>query len=276
MPGTRTTFGFCLLAGLAAVLSGCARAPREHLTLAGSTSLQPVTERWADAYRARRPDVFVSVQGGGSTAGVRAALEGAAQIGLSSRALTPAEGSRLRTVAVARDGIVLVVHPQNPVRDLRLRDLRALYAGTVRDWRSLGGPAARITAITREEGSGTRAAFELLVMSGQAIANSTLVQDSAGAVRQMVGSDPAAIGYISIGLVDATVKALCLDGVAGNEASIDAGDYPLVRPFLFVLPLVHDAKASEFLTWVTGPEGHALLRQEGLLPPTARSQHATR
>jgi phosphate transport system substrate-binding protein len=257
-------------------VSSCARAPREHLTLAGSTSLQPVTERWADAYRTRRPDVFVSVQGGGSTAGVRAALEGAAQIGLSSRALTAAESSKLAAVAVARDGIVLVVHPENPLRDLTLPQLRALYSGKVRDWSSLGGRAVQITAITREEGSGTRAAFEQLVMAGQTIANSTLVQDSAGAVRQMVGSDPAAIGYISIGLVDATVKALRLNGVAGSEASIDAGEYPLVRPFLFVLPRVRDPRAAEFLAWVTGPEGHALLRQEGLLPPTAGSAHANR
>lgn len=271
-----TTSRLWLCAGLAAVVSSCARAPREHLTLAGSTSLQPVTERWADAYRKRRPDVFVSVQGGGSTAGVRAALEGAAQIGLSSRALTPAESSRLTAVAVARDGIVLVVHPENPLRDVTLAQLRALYSGKVHAWSSLGGRAVQITAITREEGSGTRAAFEQLVMAGQTIANSTLVQDSAGAVRQMVGSDPAAIGYISIGLVDATVKALRLNGVSGSEASIDAGEYPLVRPFLFVLPRVRDRRAAEFLAWVTGPEGHRLLRQEGLLPPTAGSAHASR
>lgn len=272
----RTTSTPWLLAGLVAVLNSCARAQREQLTLAGSTSLQPVTERWADAYRARRPDVFVSVQGGGSTAGVRAAQAGAAQIGLSSRALTPAESSRLRSVVVGRDGIALVVHPENPVRDVTLRELRALYAGSLRDWSSLGGRPVRITAITREEGSGTRAAFEALVMADETIASSALVQDSAGAVRQMVSSDPAATGYISIGLVDATVRALRLDGVVGSEASIDAGTYPLVRPFLFVLPLARDPKAADFLAWVTGPEGHALLRLEGLLPPTAGGSRASR
>jgi phosphate transport system substrate-binding protein len=276
MLAMRTTSRPWLLAGLIAVLSSCARGPREQLTLAGSTSLQPVTERWAEAYRARRPSIFVSVQGGGSTAGVRAAQAGAAQVGLSSRALTPAESATLRSVEVARDGIALVVHPENPVRDLTLRELRAIYAGSVRDWSSLGGRARRITAITREEGSGTRAAFEALVMADETIANSALVQDSAGAVRQMVGSDPAAVGYISIGLVDATVRALRLDGVVGSEASIDAGAYPLVRPFLFVLPLARDPKAADFLAWVIGPEGRALLRLEGLLPPTAGSSHASR
>lgn len=276
MLAMRTTSRLWLLASLIAVVGSCARARREQLTLAGSTSLQPVTERWAEAYRARRPDIFVSVQGGGSTAGVRAAQAGAAQIGLSSRALTPAESNSLRSVTVARDGIALVVHPENPVRGLALRQLRALYAGGVRDWSSFGGRPVPITAITREEGSGTRAAFETLVMAGQTIASRTLVQDSAGAVRQMVSSDPAGIGYISIGLVDATVRALRLDGVVGSEASIDAGAYPLVRPFLFVLPLKRDSKAADFLAWVTGPEGHALLRLEGLLPPTAGGSHASR
>lgn len=264
------------LLGLLLVTSGCARAPRAQLTLAGSTSLQPLTERWADAYRARRPGVIISVQGGGSTAGVRAALSGAAQVGLSSRALTPAESRRLREVAVARDGIALVVHPQNPVRDLTLRQLRALYAGEVRDWSSLGGRKASITAITREEGSGTRAAFGALVMASQPISSAALVQDSAGAVRQMVAGDPAGIGYISIGLVDSTVRAVRLDGVAASEASIDAGTYPLVRPFLFVLPLSRDANADAFVAWVSGPEAQALLRLEGLLPPAARSAHANR
>jgi phosphate transport system substrate-binding protein len=265
-----------LLAGALLALGGCGRGQREQLTLAGSTSLQPVTERWADAYRAHRPELFISVQGGGSTAGVRAALAGAAQIGLSSRALTPAEASEIRAVPVARDGIALVVHPDNPVRNLSLRQVRDVYGGSTRRWSSLGGRASAITAITREEGSGTRSAFETLVMASRTIATGTLVQDSAGAVRQMVGSDPAAIGYISIGLVDSTVRALRLDGVAGTEASIDAGLYPLVRPFLFVLPKQREPRAEGFLAWVTGPQGRTLLRHEGLLPPSAAEARASR
>jgi phosphate transport system substrate-binding protein len=257
-------------------LGGCSRGQGEQLTLAGSTSLQPVTERWADAYRARRPGLFISVQGGGSTAGVRAALAGAAQIGLSSRALTPAEARELRPVTVARDGIALVVHPDNPVRSLTLLEIRRVYDGTTRSWASLGGRASAITAITREEGSGTRSAFETLVMASRTIAARTLVQDSAGAVRQMVGSDPAAIGYISIGLVDTSVRALRLDGVAASEANIDAGVYPLMRPFLFVLPKKREPRAEEFLAWVTGPEGRSLLRHEGLLPARATEARASR
>ena len=254
---------------LLAAAAGCSRAPKHGLTLAGSTSVQPFAEKWADAYRARQPDIAIHIQGGGSTAGVQAAMSGAAQIGMASRSLTFEESSKVTAVAVARDGIALVVHPTLHVSDLLLEQVRAIYDGEIDDWHTLGGSALPITVITREEGSGTRAAFETLVMSGQRIAASALVQDSTGAVRQMVASDPAAIGYVSIGLVDDSVRALRLHGVEATEANIDAGTYPLVRPFLFVTAPEPQGSVQDFIAWITGPEGRTLTRREGLLPPGA-------
>ena len=168
---------------------------------------------------------------------------------------------------MARDGIAIVVHPTMPVNDLVLDQVRAIYAGEIRNWRLVGGRDPPITVITREEGSGTRAAFETLVMGRDRIAASALVQDSTGAVRQMVASDPAAIGYVSIGLVDASIKALRLRGVEPTEANIDSGKYPLVRPFLFVVKAEQQGVAKDFIDWITGPEGRELTRREGLLPP---------
>jgi phosphate transport system substrate-binding protein len=244
---------------------GC--ATKKGLTLAGSTSVQPFAEKWADAFQARHPGGHIHVQGGGSTAGVQAAISGAAQIGMSSRPLTPDETGQVTSIPVARDGIAIVVHPTMPVSDLELEQVRAIYAGEIANWRLVGGRDAPITVITREEGSGTRAAFEALVMDGQRIRAAALVQDSTGAVRQMVASDPAAIGYVSIGLVDASIKALRLHGVEATEANIDAGKYPLVRPFLFVVAAGQGGVAKDFIDWITGPEGRELTRREGLLPP---------
>ena len=249
--------------------ASCARADARGLTLAGSTSVQPFAEKWADAFRASRPGTSIHVQGGGSTAGVQAALSGAAQIGMSSRALTPDESARVRAIPIARDGMAVVVHPTNPLNDLSLDQVRDIYSGSYRTWRQLGGPNARITVITREEGSGTRAAFEQLVMGGRWIANSALVQDSTGAVRQMVASDPAAVGYVSLGLVDASVKALALHGIVASEANINADRYPLVRPFLFIVTGQPHGTARDFIDWIVGPEGRELTRREGLLPPKA-------
>jgi phosphate transport system substrate-binding protein len=246
----------------------CSRHNGNVLTLAGSTSVQPFVEKWADAYRAGHPDLSIQVQGGGSTAGVQAAESGAAQIGMSSRPLTSEEATRLDRVLIARDGIAIVVHPRNPVASLRLDDVRAIYAGEARSWSRFGGRGP-ITLITREEGSGTRAAFESLVMAQRRIAVFALVQDSTGAVRQMVASDPAAIGYVSLGLVDATIKAVKLDGIEASEATIDAGAYPLVRPFLFLVkPETRPNLAvAGFIAWILGPDGRRLTRQEGLVPP---------
>jgi phosphate transport system substrate-binding protein len=275
MPSRRPSVCWLLIAG-AVCGGGCERRTGKHLTLAGSTSVQPVAEKWAGAYERRHPAVAVTVQGGGSTAGVRAALSGAAQIGLSSRALTTHESRQLRSVVVARDGIALVVHATNPVSGLSRQQVERIYVGSLRSWSSVGGRDLRVTAITREEGSGTRAAFESLVMSKSRIAGSTLVQDSSGAVRQMVSNDPGAIGYISIGLVDPSVKALRLDGAAPTEAAIDAGQYPLIRPFLFLWSPAKSQQSAGFVAWVTGPEGRALARSEGLLPPREDANHALR
>jgi len=252
---------------LAPVGSGCRRKVQADLTLAGSTSVQPFAEAWADAYVAEHPRLTVHVQGGGSTAGIQAAVSGAAQIGLASRALTLDEASRATSVVVARDGIAVIVHAGSTVADLTLDEVRGIYSGEMASWGAVGGRPSPVTLITREEGSGTRAAFEALVMRGRRIAAGALVQDSTGAVRQMVASDPAAIGYVALGIVDGSVKAVRIGGVTPSEAAIDAGTYPLVRPFLLVLAGRPPTAAKEFVVWMMGPAGRALVRHDGLLPP---------
>ena len=257
-----------LLVAATLAMGACSRGHRKSdLTIAGSTSVQPFAEKWAEAYRAGHRAIGIHVQGGGSTAGVVAAVSGAAQIGMCSRDLKPDEAQKLTATVVARDGIAIIVNKKNPIDDLALADVRRVYSGEVKSWREIGGQGDRITLITREEGSGTRGAFEDLVMTGRRIAVSALVQDSTGAVRQMVASDPAAIGYISLGQVDAAVKSIKVGSADATEATIDAGKYPLVRPFMFVTKGPPVGAAADFITWITGPEGHALTRKEGLLPP---------
>jgi phosphate transport system substrate-binding protein len=249
----------------AALACACARRAGEALTLSGSTSLQPLAEKWVEEYGVKHPQLSLAVQGGGSTAGIQAALSGAAQIGLVSREPTVGERGRISYVSVARDGIALVVHPSNVVSDLTLNEARDLYSGRTATWRG-GAGAPAVTLITREEGSGTRAAFETLVMRGARIAPGALVQDSTGAVRQMVASDPAAIGYLSLGLVDGSVKALRLNGVAATEQNIEQAVYPLTRPCLFALRGQPDPETQRFIAWVRGPEGAAITRRAGFLP----------
>jgi phosphate transport system substrate-binding protein len=257
-----------ILSALTAI-SACKRPATGSgtITLAGSTSVQPFAEKWAEAYMDKHKDVKISVQGGGSTAGVKAALDGAAQIGTCSRELKADEAQQLKATVVARDGIAVVVNPKNSVGDLTLDQVKGIYSGTITDWGDVGGTPGKIDVITREEGSGTRDAFTELALAKGKIFDKAQVLDSTGAVRQSVSSDASSIGYISLGQVDQSVKAVKLGGVDASEASIDAGKYPLVRPFLFATKGDPAGQTKDFIAWITGPEGQALTRKEGLLPP---------
>lgn len=256
---------------LAALLNGCA-APRKVI-LAGSTSVQPFAELWSDEYAKQRPEVRVIVQGGGSSAGVEAALTGTAGIGMSSRQLKPEEefgtGStpRLKKIVVAYDAIAVIVNARSPLTGISSAELREIFSG-----RTTSFQGRRLTVVTREEGSGTRASFEEAVMKSAdgrtalPISNSALVQDSNGAVREIVAGDPNAIGYISLGLVDRRVRALALDGVVPGEAAVHAGTYRLVRPFIFLVrPETKSPDVREFIDFCLSPEGQEIVARRGLL-----------
>ncbi|NTU50879.1 MAG: phosphate-binding protein, partial [Candidatus Aminicenantes bacterium] len=129
----------------------------------------------------------------------------------------------------------------------------------------LGGPDRSITVVTREEGSGTRGAFQELVMGKTRIFKGAITQDSNGTVREIVAHDPYAVGFISLGLVNTQVKALELDGAPGNEENIRNGSYKLVRPFLFVSQGEPSGHARDFIDFVLSPEGQDLIKKEGLL-----------
>ena len=247
------------------ILTSCSRgSTRNEIIVAGSTSVQPFADRWAEAFIKSRPGCFVSVQGGGSSAGIQAAKSGAADIGTSSRELKTDEKD-LKEIVVARDGLAIIVHPAKPLRGLRLTEVKQVFTGEIPSWMYLGGPDKPITVVTREEGSGTRGAFQELVMGKLRIARGAIVEDSNGTVREIVAGDPNAIGYISLGLVDGRVRALELDGVKASEGSILEGRYRLVRPFLFVTKGELKGMARDFVDFVLSPEGQNMIRKEGLL-----------
>jgi len=235
------------------------------MTLAGSTSIQPFADKWAEVFMETHPDYGVNVQGGGSSAGIQACKSGACQIGMASRELK-ADEKDLVEIVVARDGLALIVHPSNPVRGAKVEEIKQIFAGDLKNWRALGGPDRSITVVTREEGSGTRGAFQELVMGKTRIFKGAITEDSNGTVREIVAHDPYSIGFISLGLVNEQVRALELDGAVPNEANIRSGRYTLVRPFLFVSRGEPEGLAKEFVDFVLSEEGQALIKKEGLLP----------
>ncbi|MEX0975248.1 MAG: phosphate ABC transporter substrate-binding protein [Bacillota bacterium] len=261
---------FPAVLGLAVLvfLSGCTAGPKgsaSSITLAGSTSVQPFAEMLAEEYQKAYPDrPAVNVQGGGSSAGARAALSGAAQVGTMSRELGEGE-DELTAVVIAHDAIAVVVNPANPISGISVEDLKGVFSGEITDWSQLGGSAGRISVISREEGSGTRSAFEELVMKGTVVAKTAVVQDSNGAVRETVAQDEKAIGYISLGLVDSNVKPLSIGGTRPSVETVKEKSYTLVRPFLFVTKGEMAPQVKQFVDYVLSPDGQKVLAAEGLV-----------
>jgi phosphate transport system substrate-binding protein len=256
-----------ILPALAALsFTACSRrGGQKELVVAGSTSVQPFADRWAEIYMQKYPGKVVNVQGGGSSAGIQAAFSGAADIGTSSRELKPEEKA-LTEIVVARDGVAVIVHPSNPVSDITISQVKQIFAGETQTWAQLGGRDKAITVVTREEGSGTRGAFQEMVMGKVRIYKGAIVEDSNGTVREIVAGDPDAIGYISLGLVNAAVKALSLDGVKPTDENILQNRYRLVRPFLFLTKGPAGSEAQSFIDFVLSQEGQDLIQKEGLLP----------
>ncbi len=262
---------FCVILLAVITLFAACRGPATNqsgLTLAGSTSVQPFAEKLAEHYMKTAPDAIINVQGGGSSAGIQAVRSGAAQAGMSSRELADEEKD-LRPITIALDAIAVIVHPHNPIVNLDLKDLRAIYSGQITNWKVLGGDDHRIHCFTREEGSGTREAFEKKVMEHDPISLENLVQDSNGAVLELVAQDSHSIGYISFGIVNTRVKAVAIDNIAPTEENFVGKRYKLIRPFLFVFREEPAGLAKSFVDYVLGEEGQHLLKLEGLIPVKA-------
>ncbi len=264
-PGVAAFRGFLILALLLAA-GGCRGKSDSlsHVCVAGSTSVQPFAEKLAEIYMHQHPQVRIDVQGGGSSAGIYAATEGAAELGASSRELV-GEEKALQDIPIAYDGIAIVVHPTNPLTNIHLEEIRQIFGGQLTDWRGLGLRPHPIDIITREEGSGTREAFEHLVMAKEEITPAALVQDSNGSVREIVAGDPYAIGYISAGLVNEEVKALAIDGVLPTRENIKEQKYRLVRRFHLVSKQPPTGACKAFVDFVLSPQGQHLLEAEGLV-----------
>ncbi|MCL2494567.1 MAG: phosphate ABC transporter substrate-binding protein [Oscillospiraceae bacterium] len=246
-------------------LSGC--RPEHSVVIAGSTSVLPYAEILAEAYAHLHAADEIDVQGGGSSAGITAAESGAADIGMSSRSLKESE-KHLWSIEIAKDGLAVIVHPGNPVADLTLEQVRAVFAREITSWSQVGGADYDINVIAREEGSGSRSAFEDLVMGESKISPRAIVQASNGAVRQLVSGDKNAIGFISLGLVEEgekPVKALRLGGVEAARENVVNGTYSLFRPFLFVCAREPEGDAMAFVEFALSPEGRRILEAEGLV-----------
>ena len=238
------------------------------ITLAGSTSMEKFANALAEAFMEKYPDVTVQAEFTGSSAGGEAVLGGQSDVGNSSRKLKDEEKEKGAVEnIVAIDGIAVVTDPANTAADLTKEQLINIYNGTITNWKDAGGSDQPIVVIGREAGSGTRGAFEEILKLEDACKYANEL-DSTGAVMAKVASTPGAIGYVSLDVIDDTVKLLTLNGVEANEENIKTGDYFLSRPFVMAtngeISAQNDLVKALF-DYVYSAEGDELVKSVGLI-----------
>ena len=191
------------MADVALILAGCttSRAARQEavtLRVAGSTSMHLALQDLADNYQANHPNTIVDIRTGGSAVGLSGLMAAKADIAAVSWHAKDAEIlPGLQAIPIARDAIAVIVHPSNPVRGLTLLQIKGLYQGEILGWETLGGTTDEPLLISREDGSGTREAFEAMVMGGERVTLNALVMPGSQAVVDYVAAHPTAIGYVS-------------------------------------------------------------------------------
>lgn len=250
-----------------------ASAPAEiaHLTLAGSSTVQPVAEVAAQAFEALHPGAEVDVQGGGSSVGISSARSGLADIGTVSRALKPEE-SDLVAVSIAIDGIALIVHADNPVTALTKEQVVSIYTGGVASWSAVGGQDHAITLVNKEEGRSTLELFEgYFGLKGKIAPGAVIIGPNGQAISTVAGN-PWAIAYVSIGsatLAEAQgtpIRRLALDGIAASVETVSNATYPLVRPLNLVTRGPAAGLAKEFEDFLLSDAGQQIVTKEDFVP----------
>lgn len=239
-----------------------------NVSLNGSTSMNDVITALIEGFSEVQPDVKPQYTGSGSGAGITGVLDGTCDLGLSSRALTDdekAEGAVENIIAL--DGVAMIVNPENPVTNLTIEQIAKIYTGEITNWSEVGGNDAPIAVFGRENGSGTRTAFEEIV-GVQDTCKYTNEYSSTGDVIGNVASNPNAIGYASLSAVDDSVVALQVNGVAPSEATVLDGTYEIQRPFVIVTKEGTELSpaAQAFLDYAMSAEVSDIIAGAGAVP----------
>ncbi|MFA0514999.1 phosphate ABC transporter substrate-binding protein [Vibrio breoganii] len=265
-----------ILTALMCLTLGTVKANAAQINVSGSTSVARVMDILAENFNKTHSETYIAVQGVGSTAGVALVRNDVAEIGMSSRMLTePEYKDNLIVKQFAYDGLAVVVNHQNAVQNITRDQLYKIYTGKITNWKELGGDDRAIAVVTREVSSGSRYAFEDQIGLSRVlndrrvstISPSALVVSTNSMMKTLISDNQQAIGFISMGSIDASVKPLNFDGVVPNSVNLLNKEYDLARPFLiFYHQDLEDKAALKFAQYVTSKEARSIIENQGYTP----------
>lgn len=277
-PRFHTHIALPLLAALFFV-AGCASVPDsttdapQTLRIKGSDTMLRLVTRWSEEFMKQHPDIAVYVEGGGSGTGIRALIEGEVDLSSASRTLRPEEvrqllerrGSLGLSILAAKDALSVYLHPDNPVRDLRLGQLKEIFAGRIRNWKDLGGVDMPITVISRPPNSGTFLFFEEHVLDGEPYSDDAITVPTTAAVIRQVRERPGAIGYGGLAY-GRNVTLSRVEGVEPTAENVRNGSYPIARYLYFFAAKPPEGNIKLFTDWILSSMGQKIVRDIGYIP----------
>lgn len=264
-----------VVTGLVAMslIGGASALAAENLVVNGSTTVLPIGQATAEAYMKKTPNLNISISGGGSGNGIKALIDKTTQVAMSSRqmkkeeiALAKSKGVNPVEHKVAIDALTPVVHPGNSVKDLSIEQLSLIYQGKIRNWKEVGGKDMQIVVISRDTSSGTYESWQEKILHKEKVSPRAQLQASSGAVVQAVSKNRYAIGYIGIGYLNKSVKAVTVNGVVANDENALKGIYPIARPLYYYTDGEPKGAAAGYLHFVKGAEGQKIVKKEGFVP----------
>ncbi|GMQ56448.1 phosphate ABC transporter substrate-binding protein [Vallitalea sediminicola] len=235
------------------------------VSVSGSTSVEKIGIATAEEFMALNPDVEVTYEGIGSSNGVKNAKDGVTILGTASRNLKTEEKNwGLTEVAIAYDGVAVITHPNNEVNELTKEQVQAIYKGEITNWKDVGGKDEEIVVVSREDGSGTRGAFEEIVDFEDALTEKAIIAKGNGNVQTTVAKNDKAIGYVSFTYINDTIKPFNIDGIEPTSENVVSGDYSISRPFLLIYKEENMTKESKaFVDFILSSEGQNIVEEKG-------------
>ncbi len=269
---------------LAVVAIGCGgkkdeAATPETVTIKGSDTMVQLGQRWAESYMKADSAIRIQVTGGGSGTGISALINGTTDICMASRPMKDKEKEQLKEkyqsagveITVAKDGLTIFLNQANPITELTMEQIKAIYTGKITNWKDVGGGNAQIILYGRENSSGTYAFLKEHALNNEDFANEMQALPGTAAVVNAVKSDPNGIGFGGVGYAEglkeaAIKKDAATAGLLPTKENIDNNSYPLSRPLYLYMRKTPEGKAKAFVDWVLGAEGQEVVSKEGFFP----------
>lgn len=266
-----------LLVILVCATAGGQETKVREIRIDGSTTVGPICDAFVEAFTKKYPGQAFAVKKTGSGDGAAALVEGRCEIAAMSRAMKPEEfreavagGKMPVSFTVAMDGVCLIVHPANTIRELTGQQVRDIYSGKITNWREVGGPNLPIVAISRDTSSGTYGVFHEIAMRKTKLGDRVEYANANPAIFNRVATTKGAIGYVGLGFVKTGVAAVKYDGILPAKATIATGRYALARPLLLYTdghpPL--GSRLLEFCNYYLTEQGAEIIEAKGFVPMT--------